>query len=445
MRKDGILPRGDWWNIQARKGSDPTKVYIYDEIGFWGTSAKDFVKELDALDVNDFHLHINSPGGEIFDGFTIYNAIKQHKAKVTVYVDGLAASAASFIAQAGDEVIMARHAEMMIHDGIGFAFGNEADMRKTADVLGGLSNTIADIYAQRAGHSPAYWRDLMREELWMNGTEAVDFGLADKVLNSEDGDTEEAAKEKNKWDLSLVCNVVNREQAEDPTRVAARVVMLSNQKEKNMGDEPNKEGLPTETGTPTGDPAEPGVEAVPDDTPVVEPDVEPVTADQPAATPPEPPAAQMTGVLINGRLETDMSKVAAYVQVLETAQNDAAQVARKNFVEQLSDDKKIPATQIDSLTAHALSLTDEQYATFRASYESLPASSLFDNHATTEDKNRSTPSGDRNAMTADERKDRMSILRGVVAQLTRTLSSQADVEKTNAYIELQQLEAETKE
>jgi ATP-dependent protease ClpP protease subunit len=475
MRKDGVLPRGDWWNIvEAKKSSEPTKVYIYDEIGFWGTSAKDFVKELDALDVNKFELHLNSPGGEIFDGFTIYNSIKQHKATVTVFVDGLAASAASFIAMAGDEIIMAKAAEMMIHDGIGFAFGNEADMLETARILGGLSDTIAGIYADRAGKDQQYWRDLMKETLWMNGQEAVDFGLADKLLDSDTEDTEEADKAKNKWDLTLITNsAVTREQAEDPTRVAARVVMLSNQKEKPMADKATPKGpapLPTPGnsstdpapdtgGTPTGDPQEPGVEVVPDQpAPTPDPDV-PTPATPPTPAPSGPPpsteggtdpqaSAAQQGVMINGKLVTDFATIQAHYTALETAQNEQRAVTRKNFVEGLAHANKIPAPMIDSLTAlvngdgaQVPPMSDAQYAAFVASYESAPASPLFGSHATTQQVDPEAQPGSKAQMSADAKRDRIAVLRGIVGQHERIMSRE-DVQKTPSYNELQKLLAE---
>src|SRR3546814_8990387 len=99
--------KGDWCRIENKKSDKGSAdIYIYDEIGFWGTTAQNFATQIADLDVDKFNLHINSPGGDMFDGIAIYNSLKNHKAKVTVYVDGLAASAASFIAQSGDEIIM---------------------------------------------------------------------------------------------------------------------------------------------------------------------------------------------------------------------------------------------------------------------------------------------------------------------------------------------------
>src|SRR6478672_11496126 len=108
----------DWFRIQNKAdASDTTEVYIYDEIGFWGTTASDFVQQLAQITTDKIDLHLNSPGGEIFDGVAIYQSLKGHPATVNVYIDSLAASAASFIAQAGDNVFIGRNATMMIHDG----------------------------------------------------------------------------------------------------------------------------------------------------------------------------------------------------------------------------------------------------------------------------------------------------------------------------------------
>ena len=210
--------QADWFRIDnahtATEG-DVTKVYIYDEIGFWGTDASDFIKQLLDIKTSEIHLHLNSPGGNVFDGIAIYNGLKMHTAKVTTFVDALAASAASFIAQAGDEVIMARNAEMMIHDASGLAYGNADDMRELADVLDRLSNNIADIYAYNAGGTVPEWRGLMKAETWFSAQEAVDQGLATSMLDVED---ETAAQAKNKWDLSIF-NHASRAQAPSPEEV----------------------------------------------------------------------------------------------------------------------------------------------------------------------------------------------------------------------------------
>lgn len=161
--------------------STKPEVFIYDEIGAWGITALDFVSELQNIKAEAFDLHISSPGGEVFDGLAIYNAILNHKADVTVYIDGLAASAASFIAMAGNKVVIAKNAEMMIHDAMGLVIGNASDMTEMITTLNRLSDNIASIYADKAGGDTKQWRSLMKSETWYSAQEAVDAGLADEV------------------------------------------------------------------------------------------------------------------------------------------------------------------------------------------------------------------------------------------------------------------------
>jgi ATP-dependent protease ClpP protease subunit len=162
------------------------KLHIDDVIdswgGFWGISAKEFNAALAELgDVGEIQLHINSPGGEVWEGVAILNALRRHPATVTAVVDGLAASAASFIAVGCDRTIMGRNTQMMIHDAWGIGIGPAADMRDLADRLDKLSNNIASMYADKAGGELAGWRDLMLAETWYDADEAVTAGLADEV------------------------------------------------------------------------------------------------------------------------------------------------------------------------------------------------------------------------------------------------------------------------
>lgn len=172
------LPTGD---IQIWNASKPNEMMIYDEIGYWGVTAKRFIDQMKDVK-GDFTLRLNSPGGDMFDGLAIYNAILAHDGFVTVQIDGLAASAASFIAMAGDHIVIADAAMMMIHDAMGFAMGNAADMQKMCDMLDKSSQKLAGIYAKRAGNTADYWRNLMREETWYAGMEAVDNNLADDLF-----------------------------------------------------------------------------------------------------------------------------------------------------------------------------------------------------------------------------------------------------------------------
>jgi ATP-dependent protease ClpP protease subunit len=164
------------------------KVYLYEEIGFWGIWAEDFVDELLRIDAATIELHINSPGGDVFDGVAMYNALVDHHATVNVVVDGLAASAASFIAQAGDSVTMNRASQMMIHDASGLCIGNAADMDQMRALLDRCSDTIAGIYAARASGDLEEWRTAMRAESWYSATEAVAVGLADSAVAEKAAD-----------------------------------------------------------------------------------------------------------------------------------------------------------------------------------------------------------------------------------------------------------------
>ncbi len=178
--------RGGWYTIRNIT-EDDAEIFIYDEIGYWGITANDFISELRDLKATDIALHINSPGGDVFDGVAIFNALRRHKAAISVWVDGIAASSASFIAMAGSEVVMSPHAQMMIHEASGLCIGPADDMRSMAEILDKSSDNIASIYAERTGGTVKDWRARMKAETWFSDTEAVEAGLADRV----DGEDEE--------------------------------------------------------------------------------------------------------------------------------------------------------------------------------------------------------------------------------------------------------------
>lgn len=181
----GLAKTRQWYEIRNAADADtgPAELLIYDEIDSWfGVAPEDLVKDLAAIDdEREVVVRINSPGGYIYDGITILNALRGRSGKVTVIVDGLAASAASFIAMAGDEVVMNRNAEMMVHNGHGLVVGGFEDMRKMADNLERLNRNIASIYAEKAGGTVEDWLAVMAEETWFTAQEAVDAGLADRT------------------------------------------------------------------------------------------------------------------------------------------------------------------------------------------------------------------------------------------------------------------------
>ena len=185
--------RTDWYRITNK--SNGAEVYIYDEIGYWGTTAQDFVRELADIDRDRIALHLNSPGGEVFDGIAIYNALRDHDAQVTVHIDSLAASIASVIAMAGDTIKMARNGQMMIHDAMTMTVGNVADHTKAVEDLNRVSDIIADTYAARAGGTAKQWRQRMQAETWYTAAEAKAAGLIDEITGESSA--------QNGWDLSI--------------------------------------------------------------------------------------------------------------------------------------------------------------------------------------------------------------------------------------------------
>jgi ATP-dependent Clp endopeptidase proteolytic subunit ClpP len=173
-----------WYEIVNKV--DRAEIWIYEQIGedFWtggGVTAKGFQKELAAVKASQIDLHINSPGGEVFDGITIYNLIKQHPANVTTYIDGLAASIASVIALAGDSVIMAENALFMIHNPWGMAIGSADEMRKKADTLDKVGGSLVATYTAKTGKEDIEITELMNAETWMNADEALELGFIDEI------------------------------------------------------------------------------------------------------------------------------------------------------------------------------------------------------------------------------------------------------------------------
>jgi len=173
-----------WYEIRDAAG-DTVEVLLYDEIGSWGITAKEFVEQLQGVKAKTINLRINSPGGDVFDAVAIYNALKNHPAAVHAVVDGLAASSASFIAQSGDTVLMATGSTMMIHEPHGMTMGDASDHAKMAETLDKMGDTIASFYAMRAGGDEPLWRSRMRLESWYRAQEAVDIGLADGLVGGQ--------------------------------------------------------------------------------------------------------------------------------------------------------------------------------------------------------------------------------------------------------------------
>lgn len=206
----------------ASTDSTEATLYLYGPIdswgGMWGISAAEVAGALATLPSGTTQLtvRINSPGGEVFEAVAIMNLLRDHDARIVARVDGLAASAASFLAASADETIMGGNTELMIHDAWGIAMGNAADMQAYADLLDRTSNDIAAVYADKAGTTREAMREYMLAETWFNADEAVAAGLADSVNTGKaEDDTDEPAA-RMEFDLKALFEQPGRAAADPP-------------------------------------------------------------------------------------------------------------------------------------------------------------------------------------------------------------------------------------
>lgn len=213
--------------VRNEAANEPTRVDLYDDIGGggWfstGISAQQFVDQLAEID-GDVEVHINSGGGDVFDGISMFNALVGRTGKVTTVVDGIAASIASIIAQAGQTRVVAPGAMVMIHDVWSMCVGNAADMREYADLLDKLSDNLATIYATRGGDTAA-WRDAMRAESWYTAQEALEAGLCDELAKQPASDEDVA--NHNFEVFAKVPDWLRARAARTPAASAARQILL---------------------------------------------------------------------------------------------------------------------------------------------------------------------------------------------------------------------------
>src|SRR4051812_12447608 len=190
--------------VQVRNaGSGTAELMIYGSIGggSWmeeGITARAVNAALAEVTAPNLHVRINSGGGDVFDGVAIHSLLARHPGVVTTYVDGLAASAASFIMLAGDRIVSARNAFIMIHDAMTGTYGNGDTHRAAGELLDKVSGNIADMYAERAGEDAEHWRALMtvngEDGTWYTGQEAMDAGLVDEITAVADESDEEDAQ-----------------------------------------------------------------------------------------------------------------------------------------------------------------------------------------------------------------------------------------------------------
>lgn len=179
---DAPLEGLDKWVPEIQAKETDNSIGIYDGIGEnWdgtGVTAKRISAALRAIGDQEVVVNINSPGGNYFEGVAIYNLLKNHPAKVTVNVIGVAASAASIIAMAGDEILMGESANIMIHNAMGVAFGNKQEMQSTIDLLARLDEDMADVYVARTGQIKTSIQAMMDAETWLSADDSLDKGFA---------------------------------------------------------------------------------------------------------------------------------------------------------------------------------------------------------------------------------------------------------------------------
>lgn len=173
----------------AKKTGTRGEIYIYEDIGegwFGGLTAKAFSDTMKELgNVAALDIYINSPGGSVFDGVAIYNQIKRFAGEKIVHIDGIAASIASIIAMAGDEIRIAANGMIMIHDPWGMAIGTADDMRKMSDSMDKIRETLLTTYVAKTGRTDKEISDWMTDETWMNAEESVKYGFASKITEEK--------------------------------------------------------------------------------------------------------------------------------------------------------------------------------------------------------------------------------------------------------------------
>ena len=209
------------WDAGIRAAvDDSTSVSIYDQIGeSWdgsGMTAKRMAGILRSIGDKDIQVNLNSPGGDFFEGVAIYNMLRQHKAKVTVNVLGLAASAASVIAMAGDEINMGEGSFLMIHNAWCMAIGNRHDMQAAAEQLAPFDAAMAEVYAARSGKSTKYAATLMDAESWIGAELAIKEGFATGMMSNDliTQDTKASASNVRKIESALIASGMPRSQAQ---------------------------------------------------------------------------------------------------------------------------------------------------------------------------------------------------------------------------------------
>jgi len=190
------LDKKDWYSIEAKADADEAEILIYDVVGWPFIEASTFVRDLSAIKAKTITLRINSPGGDVFDGTAIFNALRAHPARIVTRIEGLAASIASVLALAGDEVQAYSNTIFMIHNSWTFAVGDQNVLREVADILEQLDGNILDAYYGKTQSGKRELKQMMNDETWFTAKEAKERGFVDTVIDGQ-------AQAKALFDLSM--------------------------------------------------------------------------------------------------------------------------------------------------------------------------------------------------------------------------------------------------
>lgn len=189
--------------FRAESSGNEATIYLYDVIvsddSWGGVSALTFAKALNAIDAEKVHLRLDSPGGDVFASVSMAQAMREHKAEITVHVDGYAASAATQLLMAADKSVISKGGMVMIHKAWTYAFGNSDDFNSTANLLNKIDGQIAESYTAKTGIAADEIMQMMADETWMTETEAVDKGFVDAIAEPN---PDKGKKNASKWDLS---------------------------------------------------------------------------------------------------------------------------------------------------------------------------------------------------------------------------------------------------
>lgn len=359
------MPDDRGFSIRNSGGDAPTRIDIFSDIDpYFGVSAEAFLAELKMIRTDEIELHINSGGGEVFDGIAIMNSLKDHPARVTVVVDGLAASAASFIAVGGaDHLVMQESATLMIHEAWTLAMGDSQAIEKTAAELDRVSGIIAGIYAKKAGTPVEEWRAAMRDESWFTAEEAMLVGLIDEIRISPTAPVANAVP-KSRVLNSGSFKYRSREQAPTP-EIAARAkaqeassaLAEDNRKESSMADLMNE--LRQRLGVADADADEGTILAALDEV-LAEQAQEPVDDDPKDVSPDEDPEDEAPSNTVEPDEETVVLDKEVYADLLARAEKGdefdekTTREDAEEFVQNAIDAGKLSAASKDRWVTRVL-------------------------------------------------------------------------------------------